>query len=503
MLLRAYALEFAGEEDVTLAAQGAARSTAIAGHDRRRASPPSSRRTGVPEARAAARRGSWPRTCPEADLPGLYTAADAYVSPTRGEGWGRPLMEALACGAPVDRLALERAAGVPRRRQRQRSSTARSSTSRDDVDIAVFRGQRWFDPDVDALRAAMRAVAATPRGARARARPPGPRLLERVLARRDRRAHRRARPSRCSDRAARLHHRRAQLPRAGPHARRLVPGAPPRGPLHRARDRRSVRRLPAAGRRLRDARSDARSAWRRASWSGCVRCTTSSSSRRRPSRSCCARCWRATAARSRTSTPTSWSSRALDEIDELARGTGIVLTPHTTEPHAARRPAPHGAGDRAGGHLQPRLRGRRRGGRPFLDWWCERLARDCIVAVESGPLRRPEVGRLRARLLGLRDPARRRLQRRVLEPPASRASRRPATATWSTGGRCASSTTAATRPRGPRYLSKFQSERAASSFAELPQLRELCDHYAARLAATGSPSAARCRTPSTRPAASC
>jgi glycosyltransferase involved in cell wall biosynthesis len=30
-----------------------------------------------------------------------YRAADAYVSPARGEGWGRPFMEAMACGKPV------------------------------------------------------------------------------------------------------------------------------------------------------------------------------------------------------------------------------------------------------------------------------------------------------------------------------------------------------------------------------------------------------------------
>ena len=38
---------------------------------------------------------------PDAQLPSLYTAADVYVSPTRGEGWGRPFMEAMACGRPV------------------------------------------------------------------------------------------------------------------------------------------------------------------------------------------------------------------------------------------------------------------------------------------------------------------------------------------------------------------------------------------------------------------
>ena len=36
-----------------------------------------------------------------ADLPRLYAAADVYVSASRGEGWGRPMLEAMACRIPV------------------------------------------------------------------------------------------------------------------------------------------------------------------------------------------------------------------------------------------------------------------------------------------------------------------------------------------------------------------------------------------------------------------
>jgi glycosyltransferase involved in cell wall biosynthesis len=34
-------------------------------------------------------------------MPRLYRAADAYVLPTRGEGWGRPFMEAMCLGLPT------------------------------------------------------------------------------------------------------------------------------------------------------------------------------------------------------------------------------------------------------------------------------------------------------------------------------------------------------------------------------------------------------------------
>ena len=52
-------------------------------------------------------RATWPRIkilapgLAQEDLPSLYKAASVFVLPSRGEGWGRPHVEAMSMGLPI------------------------------------------------------------------------------------------------------------------------------------------------------------------------------------------------------------------------------------------------------------------------------------------------------------------------------------------------------------------------------------------------------------------
>lgn len=43
----------------------------------------------------------WLGVVPEADMPALYTAAHTFLFPSLDEGFGYPVLEAMACGTPV------------------------------------------------------------------------------------------------------------------------------------------------------------------------------------------------------------------------------------------------------------------------------------------------------------------------------------------------------------------------------------------------------------------
>jgi glycosyltransferase involved in cell wall biosynthesis len=105
------------------------------------------------------------------EMPRLYRAADCFVLPTRGEGCGRPFLEAMAAGTPVIGTAwgaptelLTEETGYPidvKGVLRIPEAGVREAPS--------CRGHRWAEPSVEHLRALMRRVYERPGEARARA----------------------------------------------------------------------------------------------------------------------------------------------------------------------------------------------------------------------------------------------------------------------------------------------------------------------------------------------
>lgn len=87
--------------------------------------------------------------------PLLYCGVDALVQPSRGEGWGRPHMEAMAMGVPViatnwsgTTAFLNDRNGFPLNIRPQLST----------ISTGAFKGHKWAEPDKEHLRSLMRSV---------------------------------------------------------------------------------------------------------------------------------------------------------------------------------------------------------------------------------------------------------------------------------------------------------------------------------------------------------
>lgn len=84
----------------------------------------------------------------------FYQAADVFVLPTRGEGWGRPIMEAMACGLPV--IATNWSG--PRDYLTEKNSLPLRIKGFEEAGELWFKGGYWASPDLDHLVYLMRYV---------------------------------------------------------------------------------------------------------------------------------------------------------------------------------------------------------------------------------------------------------------------------------------------------------------------------------------------------------
>ena len=94
----------------------------------------------------------------------VYRSADCFVLPTRGEGWGMPVLEAMACGLPTIATGwsgpadfLHDGIGYPLQVKRMVEAKAK---------CPWYAGFDWAEPDIDHLRFLMREVYENPDRAR-------------------------------------------------------------------------------------------------------------------------------------------------------------------------------------------------------------------------------------------------------------------------------------------------------------------------------------------------
>lgn len=92
---------------------------------------------------------------PQNEMARLYAAADCFVLPTRGEGYGRPYLEALACELPV---IATNWSGQTDFLNAQNSYLIESKLASvpGNVDLELFMGHRWAEPEQEHLRQLMR-----------------------------------------------------------------------------------------------------------------------------------------------------------------------------------------------------------------------------------------------------------------------------------------------------------------------------------------------------------
>lgn len=101
---------------------------------------------------------------PETELPSAYAAADAFVLPSRGEGWGRPHVEAMSLGLPVIATNWSGPTAFMTRENAYPLAVENELVAL--PEDSHFKTHRWAQPSEDHLRSLLKHVHAFPEEAR-------------------------------------------------------------------------------------------------------------------------------------------------------------------------------------------------------------------------------------------------------------------------------------------------------------------------------------------------
>jgi glycosyltransferase involved in cell wall biosynthesis len=93
---------------------------------------------------------------PTHQMGSLYRSADCFVLPTRGEGWGMPIIEAMACGLPA--IATDWSAQTDFMNQENAYPLHVGRLIPAVAKCPYYEGFRWADPDEEHLVELMRHV---------------------------------------------------------------------------------------------------------------------------------------------------------------------------------------------------------------------------------------------------------------------------------------------------------------------------------------------------------